>query len=105
MSSKTFFISSFVTILFLQLLALWPSFNLALFGDDWLVFWRAISHIGVYTPTNFNHLTYFLTPYGPQDLTMGFISSVFGYSALPYYIISFILRLIVAYLLLYVVFV
>lgn len=82
-------------IFVLQLITLWPSFKLALFGDDWLAFWRywTIVDANVYH-LGYNTLTYFLTPYGPQDITMGVLRKIFEFNSTPYYIVSFVFRLI-----------
>lgn len=96
LNNKKFLTILSITIIFLiQLVVFWPSFKLSLFGDDWLAFWRyeTIVNADPYQQ-GFNYLTYYLTPYGPQDITMGLISKVFGYRPLQYYVISFALRFI-----------
>ncbi len=91
------------SLLFFLLLALgvWtflPSFNLALFGDDWLAFVRYLYHLGPSpeTPGRWNHLNYFLTPYGPQDIFMGLLQKAYGYQSSLYYLTSYLLRLAAA---------
>lgn len=97
-SKKKLVLSSFyalTAIFVIQLFVFYPTRKLSLFGDDWLAFWRfeTIVNSDPYQQ-GYNYLTYFLTPYGPQDVTMGIISKLFGYEALPYYIISFLLRFV-----------
>lgn len=89
-----FFIAS---VIFISLFTFYPTFNLALFGDDWLAFFRYIQHLGPKSSGEWNFLTYFLTPYGAQDILMGELQQVFGFQSQPYFIISFILRLLAAF--------
>lgn len=84
-------------ILFVSFLTFLPSFNLALFGDDWLAFFRYLEHLGPKSSGQWNHFTYFLTPYGAQDILMGFLNSLYGFQSSYYYIISYILRLFAAF--------
>lgn len=86
----------FFIIISISLFTFLPSFNLALFGDDWLAFWRYAQHLGPKSSGQFNHLTYFLTPYGAQDILMGFLRNVFGFESTSYYVLSFIFRAIAA---------
>lgn len=89
-----------ISILLIQLVVFWPSFKLSLWGDDWLAFWRYSRILDIDPAYGFNqgynHLTYFLTPYGPQDINMGLLQKLFGYSPSPYYLVSFSLRFILA---------
>ena len=94
---KPFIFPLFIIFVF-QLIALWPSFKLALFGDDWLAFWRSWTMVET-DPYHqgYNALTYFVTPYGPQDIIMGILRHFFGLNSTPYYIVSFIFRLIASF--------
>ena len=58
LSSTTFLL---VLVLIISLFALYPSFDLALFGDDWLAFFRYNKILGPLSQTQWNHLSYFLT--------------------------------------------
>lgn len=80
-------------VLITSLFALYPSFNLALLGDDWLAFFRYFQHLGPRSPGAWNHLTYFLTPYGAQDILMGLLQKTVGYESAWYYLTSFVLKL------------
>lgn len=84
-------------IIIVSFLIFYPSFNLGLTGDDWLAFYRYINHLGPNSTYNYNHLTYFLTPYGAQDILMGFLYKFLGNNASPYYQISFLFRMIAAF--------
>lgn len=86
----------FLFIISVALITLFPTFKLALFGDDWLAFFRYFQHLGPESSGAWNHLTYYLTPYGPQDIIMGFLQIIFGFNSTPYYFISFILRILAA---------
>lgn len=100
--------SASLLILIVQYLIFRPSFELSLFGDDWLAFWRYSRVLDIDPSYGFNqgfsHLTYFLTPYGPQDIIMGLLQKVFEYNPQPYYIASFILRFMVSVALFYTVY-
>ena len=87
----------FALIAMLALIIFYPSFNLALFGDDWLAFWRYSQFLGPKSSGQWNHLTYFLTPYGPQDILMGILQQVYNYQSTWYYLISYLLRLTAAF--------
>lgn len=84
-------------IFFVSFLTFLPSFNLALFGDDWLAFFRYLVHLGPIPLENENHLSYFLTPYGPQDIMMGLLRNFFGFNGSYYQMTSFTFRLLAAF--------
>ena len=81
-------------VLVLSLFTLFPSFHLALFGDDWLVFYRYLKDLGPESSGPYNNFTFLFTPYGSFDVLMGFLRNFFGYDSTPYYIVSYIFRLI-----------
>lgn len=85
-------ISLLVIIAVAGLIVLAPSFKLSFVGDDWLAFYRFRYQLGDWSHHDFNYLTYFLTPYGAQDMTMGILQKVFGYTSYYYFVISFIFR-------------
>lgn len=84
-------------IILVSFLTFLPSFNLALFGDDWLAIWRYLEHLGPKSPGQWNYLTYFLTPYGAQDILMGFLRNLYGFNSFYYYLTSFVFRLFAAF--------
>ena len=86
-----------IIIIILSIFVLYPSFNLALLGDDWLAFWRYNQLVGPKSSGEWNHLTYFLTPYGAQDIMMGLLQKIVDYNSTWYYLISFFLRMIAAF--------
>ncbi len=86
-----------VAVAALGYVALQDSFRLSLFGDDWLSFWRYNYHLGPHSSGRFNHLTYLLTVYGPQDMAIGSLQWPFGYTAHYYFILSFGLRQLAAF--------
>src|SRR3989344_5959326 len=96
LNTKFMFIP-FTLIIILSFVVFYPSFSLALFGDDWLAFWRYSQFLGPKSSGEWNHLTYFLTPYGPQDILMGILQQVYNYQSTWYYLISYLLRLISAF--------
>lgn len=89
------FIASLLIIILISIFVFFPTFNLALFGDDWLAFFRYKQHVDPGSG-QWNHLTYYLTPYGPQDILMGILQKIFNYESTPYYILSFIFRMTAA---------
>lgn len=90
-------ILSILAIILVSLFALYPSFKLALLGDDWLAFFRYAQHLGPKSPGAWNHLTYFLTPYGAQDIMMGLLQKIYNFDSFWYYFISYVLRLIASF--------
>lgn len=84
-------------ILIISFFAFIPSFNLALFGDDWLAFFRFREHVDPGFSKSWNILSYYLTPYGPQDILMGILQKIFDYQSTWYYSISYIFRLFAAF--------
>jgi hypothetical protein len=81
-------------IIIISLLTLSSSFDLALFGDDWLVFYRYLKDLGPESSGPYNNFTFFFTPYGSFDLWMEFLRNFYQYNSTPYYITSYVLRLI-----------
>lgn len=53
------------TVIAISLYTLYPSFNLALFGDFWVTLWRYELMVGKFSIGVWNHFTYFHTLYGP----------------------------------------
>ncbi len=86
----------FLILVPFSLFALYPSFQLGLYGDDWLALWRYFYTIGPVSHGALNYLTYFLTRYGSFELIMGLIAEIVGFKSLYYYITAYILRLIAA---------
>jgi hypothetical protein len=76
------------------LFSLSGSFNLAIDGDDWLALYRYLitynSLSSYFNPANFS------TNYDIANILMGVIYSVFGFSPSPYYVISFVFRIVSA---------
>lgn len=83
--------------LVISLATLFPVFQLALFGDDWLAFSRYQQVLGPTSTYNYNHLTYFLTLYGPQDILMGTMQKIVGFTPQYYHLLSYVFRLTAAF--------
>lgn len=81
-------------IILTSLYAFYPSFNLAVFGDFWVTVWRYERMVGEFSLGLWNHFTYFFTLYGPQDIISGLLFNIFHYDSSPYYIFSYLLRLL-----------
>ena len=90
-------ILSIIVISLISLFTLYQTFSLNLLGDDWLAFFRYFQHLGPKSPGAWNHLTYFLTPYGAQDIMMGFLQKLVGYQSSWYYLTSYSLRMLAAF--------
>jgi len=86
-----------ILIVGVSVLTFLSAFNLALFGDDWLAFFRYSQYLGPSSDHSWNHITYFLTSYGPQDIMMGLLEKIYSYNSYFYQLTSFILRLIAAF--------
>lgn len=80
-------------IILISLIALRPSFNIALTGDDYLGLWRYHTTIADYK----SNLRYFFTDYGPQDFGTLIIHNFVDFQPQYYYYISYILRLVAAF--------
>lgn len=87
----------FTSIFLLSFIVLLPSFGLGLFGDDWLAFFRYAQVLGPKSSGTYNHLSYFLTPYGAQDILMGLFQKVYGFNSSLYYFTSFIFRTVATF--------
>lgn len=88
----------FIIVFLTGLVIFFPTFQLSLYGDDWLVFWRYSYFYPVeYTPSIWNHISHFLTRYGSQDIFTSLLKSVFGYQSTYYYITSFLFRMLAAF--------
>ena len=88
-----FWLYCLLTILTVSVFVLWPSFNLALTGDDYLGLWRYTQSM---QSANWNWLSYWLTDYGPQDTITFLIHQHFGFQSNVYYFFSFLFRFIAA---------
>lgn len=87
----------FFTTISVSLFAFYSSFNLSLFGDSWLIFWRYEKMVGQFSIGAWNHLTYFFTLYGSQDILNGLLFKIYHYNSSPYYIISYLFRLLASF--------
>lgn len=90
-------IISIIVIILISLFTFYQSFSLGLFGDDWLAFFRHAQHLGPKSSGEWNYLTYYLNPYGPQDILMGLLQKIIDYQSTYYYLLSYILRLLAAF--------
>lgn len=91
------FFTAILVILIISVFTFLPSFKLALFGDDWLAFFRFREHVDPGFSKSWNYLTYYLTPYGSQDILMGILQKIFDYQSTWYYLLSYIFRLFAAF--------
>lgn len=86
-----------LSILLISLFTLYPSFNLSLFGDDWLVIYRYVTDVGSLSAGFSKHFSEYLSPYGPTIVLMGILEQFYNYNSTFYYITSYLLRLFAAF--------
>lgn len=79
-----------------SLYAIFPSFSLGLYGDDWLEIWRFLYTTGAETHGALGYLGYLFSRYGSFDLIMGLLLNFVGYESFYYYLTAYILRLMAA---------
>lgn len=94
----------FLLVFIISFIVLYPSFGMGLYGDDWLAIFRYIVHVSPPSKEGWNLFTYYLTPYGSQDIIMGLIYRYFGANGFYYETTSYALRLIAAFSLYPIVF-
>ncbi|MCL4416676.1 MAG: hypothetical protein M1365_08290, partial [Actinobacteria bacterium] len=94
----------FLLVLIISFIVLYPSFSIGLYGDDWLAIFRYVVHVSLPSKEGWNLFTYYLTPYGSQDIIMGLIYRYFGANGFYYEITSYAFRLIAAFSLYPIVF-
>lgn len=87
-----FWVYGIVLILAVGFSTLYPSFNLALTGDDYLGLWRYNFYLNGYGGETLNNIQIFFSDYGPQDTITALIHSYFEFNHRIYYIFSFLLR-------------
>lgn len=88
----------FLIVFLVGLVVFFPTLNLSLYGDDWLVFWRYDSFFPSSQTINaLDYLKHFLTRYGSQDILMGFLRSIYGYQSEYYYLTSLIMRILASF--------
>lgn len=87
----------FFLIILISLIVLYPSFNLALTGDDYLGLWRYNFYTSGRVGKVWDPISFFLTDYGPQDTFTAIIHYFVGFNSTPYYLFSFLFRLLAAF--------
>lgn len=85
--------AGFILIVFLSFLVLFPTFNLGLWGDDWLAIYNYFIQLAGRKSTLLTNLDILIKdPWGSQTLTMGLFYKLFQFNSFPYFLISYILR-------------
>lgn len=82
-----------LTIFIIGIIIVYPTFDIALTGDDYLGYWRITQALGE-NPKLQDYVNYFLTDYGPQDTLTYVIHSFAEFNSTYYYTIAFLLRYI-----------
>lgn len=83
-----------VGIPILSYLLLKKTFNLALYGDDWLQLYNLWLSFDVHKTLSFFDIKSYLSPYWPQYFFLGIIRHFFDYQAQAYFAASLILRVL-----------
>ncbi len=89
------FVLIFLTIF--SFLTFYPVFKLGLFGDDWIAIFNYQRYLGPNSSGQWNHLTYYLTSYGPQEIVIGLLQKIYGLNSFYYQLTSYFLRLFAAF--------
>lgn len=91
--------SIFVLIILIaaNFLTFHPSLKLGLFGDDWLALFNYQRYLGPNSSGQWNHFTFFLTSYGPQEIVMGLLQKIYGFNSFYYQLTSYLLRLVASF--------
>lgn len=87
----------FLLVFAISFFILYPAFGIGLYGDDWLAIFRYVAHVSPQANEGWNLFTYYLTPYGSQDIIMGLLYSIFGTNAFSYELTSYVFRLFAAF--------
>lgn len=75
-------------------LLLQKTFNLALYGDDWLQLYNLWLSFDVHKTLSFFDIKSYLSSYWPQYFFLGIIRHFFGYAAPAYFAASLLLRIL-----------
>lgn len=84
-------------ITFFVLVSYRKSLGLVLYGDDWMVISKYFGVFGPGRQLGYFDKQLFTTNYGPQYIGMALIYAVFKSYSPPYYIVSLVLRVILAF--------
>lgn len=93
MRPSIFVLISSVSIIIVSFLTFYPVFKLGLYGDDWLALFNYQRYLGPNSSGQWNHLSYFFTSYGPQEIIMGLLHKIYGFNSFYYQLTSYFLRL------------
>lgn len=84
-----------ILIIFFGIIVFYPSANIHFDGDSLLTLYRFPRLVG--EGREHNYFNYFITDYGPQDIVFAIIRHFYGLNPTPYFIVSFILRVIASF--------
>jgi len=87
----------FLVVFFVSLIMIYPTFRLALFGDDWLIFWEGDHLLRSNLLGHWNYVTLLFTGYGSQVVFTDILRSIFGFQSVYYYFTSFVFRTLAAF--------
>lgn len=88
----------FIFLLLIISLAIFsPSFDLAFDGDSYLTLLRYKEIVGLNNSSITKQLNYLLTDYGPQDTMFATLYKIFNFNPVPFYIVSYLFRVLAAF--------
>ena len=93
-SQKFTLIWLFIGIPLLYFFLFKRTFNLALYGDDWLQLYNLWLSFDIQKTLSFFDIRSYLGAYWPQYFFLGLIRHFFGYEAPAYFALSLILRIL-----------
>lgn len=94
MKNKTILIWLLIGIPLISVLVFRKSFNLGLYGDDWLQLYNLWLSFDVHKQLSYFDVRSYIGAYWPQYLFLGIIKYFFGYSSSAYFASSLLLRIL-----------
>lgn len=82
------------SIFFVGLILFYPTFDLGVFGDNWMVFWNGMVSYG--NTHQWGALTTYINPYGSNHLLLYSVARLFGYNPQVLYVLAYIFRFVVS---------
>lgn len=94
MKNKAILSWLFIGIPLISVLIFRRSFNLGLYGDDWIQLYNIWLSFDVYKQLSYFDIRSYIGAYWPQYLFLGIIKYFFGYQAQAYFVASLFLRIL-----------
>ncbi|MBI1870784.1 MAG: hypothetical protein HYS07_06300 [Chlamydiae bacterium] len=94
---KALWIWLFLGIPLFSYFVLKPTFNLSLYGDDWMQLYQMWLSFDVRRDLSFFSIHSYLGPYAPQYFFLGVLRYFFGYGPTAYFVTSAVLRILATF--------